>query len=109
MGYNKNTIREWLKIGNENGFCEYNPKEEMIKNMIKNNKMYCSKPIEIFKNGLSLGIFISASELERQSEKIFGDKLLQGSISMVCTGKKLYYKGYTFKYITKEEYNKRIE
>lgn len=76
----------------------------------KNNPMYgkhhneetkrkLSKPVEIFKDGNSLGIFSSASELERKSEKLFGVKLLSSKISTVCTGKRKFHKGYTFKHV----------
>ena len=92
------TIRTYLKRGNVFDWCNYNPKEEIIKSSslsgLKN-----SKQIEMFKDCVSLGIFNSASELERQSEKIFGVKLIQCHISEVAIGKKHKYKGFTFKYI----------
>jgi hypothetical protein len=73
--------------------------EEMKKRNSKNGKSN-SKQVEIFdKNGVSLDIFESATELERQSEELFGVKLLQSAISSVCKGKYPKYKGYTFKYI----------
>ena len=42
----RTTIRRWLKIGNKIGWCNYNPKEEIIKNgkrsCIRINKQYSS-------------------------------------------------------------------
>ncbi|MDC4245504.1 hypothetical protein [Clostridium perfringens] len=62
-----------------------------------------SKKIEAIKNGKSLGIFSSCNELSRQSEKLFGVKLVSSSISRVCTGKKPQYKGFTFKYVEEDK------
>lgn len=58
------------------------------------------KLVEIFKDGISLGIFKSTRELEKQSEELFGMKLFHNVISLVCNGVKLQYKGYIFKYTT---------
>lgn len=96
------TISNYLKKGNELGWCNYNPKEEMIKNnkiqAMKNVKSL-SKPVEIFKDGKSLGVFCNAKDLEDKSEKLFGVKLLYDGINRVCRGKKLKYKNFTFKYV----------
>ena len=96
-GYVFSTIIGWLKEGNSYGWCHYDAKEEQRKSALKSGKN--SKKVEIFKNNISLGIFPSCHELERQSEEIFGIKLLFGGISAVCTGIKEKYKGYIFKYV----------
>ena len=106
MGYNYVSIIRWLKQGTKLGWCDYNPKEEMRKNGAKNNKSWYSKPIEIFKNNKSIGIFPSVLELQRKSEGLFGIKLHNSNISKACLNNKPY-KGFTFKYITKEEYEQR--
>lgn len=95
---NYGTIREYLKKGTKLGWCEYIPKEETKKSGIRSGKMK-SKTVEVFKGSISLGIFESCAELERQSEERFGVKLLNSKISQVCLGKKSQYKGFTFKYI----------
>lgn len=95
---NKNTIARYLKKGKILGWCNYDSKEESLKIGIKVGVL-SGKPVEVFKNGESLGVFPSCSELERQSEKLFGVKLLNSNISQVCNGKKSQYKGFTFKYI----------
>lgn len=92
------TIRKYLSKGTKLGWCSYNPREEMIKAVRKIGKTK-GKTVEIFKDGISLGVFKSCAELERQSEDLFGIKLLQSNISQVCRGKKKTHKGYTFKYI----------
>ncbi|HEY8804251.1 MAG TPA: hypothetical protein VIM42_03935, partial [Clostridium sp.] len=98
----KNTIWRYLKKGKILGWCEYNLEDSEIlrkQRVKKGTKKACSKKVEIFKDNKSLGIFPSCCELDRQSQKIFGVKLLQSSISHVCIGKQKQHKGYTFKYI----------
>jgi hypothetical protein len=97
MGYHNGTIIRWLKQGN-GMWCNYNPKEELIKSAIKSSEL-SKKPVEIFKDGISLGIFESGTELGRRSENLFGVKLNQVSISACCIGKQKTHKGFTFIYI----------
>lgn len=91
-------IRTYLVIGNELGWCNYNGKEELKKSNIRKGKLSGNK-VEIFKDGVSLGVFESCIELERQSEELFGTKLWHSPISDVCRNKISQYKGFTFKYI----------
>lgn len=91
----KSTITKWLKLGNELGLCEYDIDKE------------CRiKFVEVFKNKESLGIFKTTSYLSEQSEKLFGIKFNTQGISKACLCNKPY-KNFTFKYITKEEYEQR--
>lgn len=83
----KATVYKYLRQGTKLKWCNYIPKQ--------NNK----KPIEIFKDGKSLGIFESGAELERQSEELFGVKLIRSGVSSVCKDKISQYKGFTFKYV----------
>lgn len=94
----KETICRYLKKGVTLGWTNYNPKEEMIKSAVKVSKI-TSKQVEIFKDGISLGVFESCAELSRQSKELFGVKLSQGNISSVCIGKRSHHKGFIFKYI----------
>lgn len=96
MGYYSSTICNWLKQGN-GIWCDYNPKEEKEKSFKKSIKTN-SKQVEIFKNGISLGIFKSGREIARLSEELFGVKIANNAISAVCLGKQNTSKGYTFKY-----------
>ena len=95
-GYERHTISRWLKQGN-GIWCHYDAKEEQIKSASKNG-IKSRKPVEIFKDGVSLGIFPSYQELERRSFEMFGIKLLSGCISRVCTGKNKKYKDFYFKF-----------
>jgi hypothetical protein len=109
-GYCRLSIQKWLESGNELGWCHYNKNEEInqnYKNSVIRNKKNYSKPVEIFKDGISLGLFPSASELERQSIELFKVKLIRSNITLVCQEKQKHHKGYEFNYLTQEEYDRR--
>lgn len=93
----KSTICKFLRKGNKLFWCNYNPKDEYIKG-VKNSKGN-RKSVCVFKDDVFLGKFESYIDLERNSEKLFGIKLLQNGI---CDSIKLSkpYKGFTF-----EKYN----
>ena len=101
FGLDRKTIGTYLKKGNKNGWCIYNPIEEMRisnrKNAIR-NATRCSKEVEIFKENVSLGTFPSTCELERVSESLFGVKLIHSKIGAVCNRKINRYKGFGFRY-----------
>ena len=92
------TIIKYLKKGEKLGWCNYNSKEEMKKSALKAGKKN-GKKLEVFKNNKSEGIFESVKQLERDSKKIFGVKLLRDEISKVARGLLKEYKGFSFKYI----------
>ena len=92
------TIRTYLNKGAILGWCNYNSKEEMKKSALKAGKKN-GKKLEVFKNNKSEGIFESVKQLERDSKKIFGVKLLRNEISKVARGLLKEYKGFSFKYI----------
>ncbi|UYZ34192.1 hypothetical protein OD350_18275 [Clostridium beijerinckii] len=96
--FSPSNVRRWLFKGNDCGLCEYDSYKEHYESNKRNNKIK-SKPIEIFKDGISLGGFCSTLDLEKQSEKLFGIKLSHSSISRVCLGKQKTHKGFTFKFI----------
>ena len=105
MKLGRTSIIEYLKKGSLIGWCNYDAKVEMKKNGVRNgliNGLKIGKPVEIFKDNISLGTFPSCSDLSRKSQLLFGIKLSNSSISLVCNGKKLQYEGFTFKYIKKE-------
>lgn len=98
----RSTITKYLKRGAKLGWCNYNSKIEYDKGILKLTKIK-SKKIEIFKDGISLGIFESASKLDRQSEELFGIKLNINGILRACNGETKQYKGYVFKYVIDSE------
>lgn len=95
---NRNTIITYLKKGSKLGWCKYNSEEEIRKQGRQNGKLI-GKTVEIFKDGKSLGLFDSCSELDRKSEYKFGEKLRFSMIASVCRGERNTYKGYQFRYI----------
>jgi hypothetical protein len=105
MNRNPHTIWSWLKQG-AGIWCDYNPNEEKLKNFLKQkvrNKINKSKPVLCITTGQA---FLSACECDRLSIELFGTYLNQSNISQVCRNKKKFYKGYEFKFITKEEFQK---
>jgi hypothetical protein len=98
MKIGKQTIIKYLKKGSEIwDWINYDPKEEQRKSASKAVKLK-QKAVKIFKNNILLGLFESALELEKQSEKLFGVKLCSKNISAVCTNKVKTHKGYTFSF-----------
>lgn len=93
----EDAIRKYLKRGIPLGWCKYNPKEEYLKGVKKKGKN--AKPIEVFKDGVSLGKYDSMISLSQVSLNEFGVFLNQKSISLVCIGKQKSYKGFIFKYL----------
>lgn len=106
MGYDRQTILKWLKQGN-GIWCNYDPYKEMRNSGTRQGKRNSYEVICVNDGN----IFSSACELSRQSLKVYSTKLFQGSISAVCLGNKLYYKGFQFKYIKdlSEEQIKEIQ
>ena len=100
----KVTVIDYLKRGTELGWTHYNSDEERIKSGQKGNK-FKGKKVEMFKNGLSLGVFESATKLSKKSEELFSIKLIQTSISQVARGERNHHKGFTFKYVEENKVN----
>jgi hypothetical protein len=98
MRLSDNTIRNYLKIGNKHGWCNYNADEELEKRNILNRKIK-SKKIEVFKDNISLGIFESVRELVSRSLELFGVKVDAGNISKVCNGERKHHQGLVFKFV----------
>lgn len=98
---NKCTVTDYLKKGNTLGWCNYDAKKQQKISGKRNGRINgkkSSKPVNLFKDNVFLNKFESAKELERQSEKIFGYKVSQGSISSLCKNNKIYKQRYIFKY-----------
>jgi very-short-patch-repair endonuclease len=100
VGYR--TVKRYLTIGTKLNLCNYNYKEEIRKGVIFINKNFKTKKVEIFKDGISLGVFESMSELARNSENLFNEAFNVSNISNSIKRDKKY-KGYTFKYIIRSD------
>ena len=113
MNSNQVTIRKYLKKGTKIwDWINYSPEEETLKRIKnwRNNKNKLNRDkrkvknrggrqVEIFKEGKSLGVFISVADLERKSKEEFGVKLTPTAIFLVCNGKRSHHKGFTFKFV----------
>lgn len=88
------TIIKYLKKGGKIGWCDYDPKEEMIK-----SGQAHGKKVEMFKDGVSLGIFPSCNNIETRAMELFGVKMGRSAICSACNGIHKKYKGYVFKYV----------
>lgn len=100
------TVRRYLKNGTDVGWTNYNPdieKKKMHKKLAERSKninsIIFSKKIEIFKDGISQGVFKSSKELSEKSELLFGVELQYTSIMRAARGERNQYKGFTFKYV----------
>lgn len=92
------TISSYLKFGNKIGICNYDPKNEMKKNMFKNSRAIVKSVICLETNE----IFESAIEIEKRCYELFGCKMTHRSISNCCNGKqKSDYKGFNFRFYDK--------
>lgn len=90
-----NTLRNYLKIGNELGLCNY------IKNEHKQSWRSTIKPIAVYdSNNMLMGVYKSAEQLEKELVNL---KLYKSSVFRAAKNNKMY-KGYFFKFITKDEY-----
>lgn len=97
MGYKGDTILDWLKDGTLVGWCEYDSNKEMIESAKRNRPK--SKQVEVFKDGISKGIYPSGTYLENHGEELFGIKLSGSKISVVCNGKREHHQGFVFKFV----------
>lgn len=93
----KSTVQSYLKMGDREGWCFYNGKENQKENGIRNGERN-GKVVEVFKDGEKVGEFKSARHLARVSQDVFNTTFLQSSVSNVCLGKRKSHKGYVFKY-----------
>ena len=81
---------------------DYN-KSKKIRGMNSHKTYYQnhSTPIKCIENGYCFG---SLALIESESKKIFGNKILKSCVCVALKNNKQTY-GYTFKYITREEFN----
>jgi hypothetical protein len=99
---NASTIINYLKKGNELGWCTYDVnierKNQNIR-LVEINKIRCNKRVEIFKDGKTLGVFESIKDLANQSLDLFNIQLNAPSISRACNGILKTHHGFTFSFV----------
>ena len=89
-GYCKKTIHKYLKLGVENGWCDYDESYRRCSKM---------KPIQCVENGY---VFSSRSACAQVSQDLFGEKLNAWNISSHIISQQPTCKGWHFIDITKE-------
>ena len=94
VGYRHSTIISWLKVANDLGWCEYNPKEEMRRSGYKSGKSL-NKPILCLETNQK---FNNSKECANDSIKLFKTEMKSTGISNACR-KGISYKGFNFKYV----------
>ena len=100
---NRSTIIDYLKKGNELGWCNYDEKEELEKGRRKGSSKAgktCGKKVVMY--DLENSFIMEAYSIHELVRKVFKEmdlKLGVGNISAVCNGKHKTHKGYIFKYI----------
>lgn len=95
----RSTISKYLKKGHGLGLCYYDKDEEYRRENDKKNATLKRKQVEVFKDGVSQGIFESVKFLSDNSEEILGVKIAKSSIREVCIGRKKKCKGCAFRYV----------
>ena len=98
FGLSKFAITNYLKKGAVLGWCEYDTKEEMIKNAKLRSKSNSKRVAMYDLDGNFIAEYPSTKELVEKMLK-GGIKLDFRNISLVCNGKRKMHKGYIFKYI----------
>lgn len=91
-------IRDYLKKGTELGWCVYDIDYERKIGYKKSNERKF-KPIEIFKDGISLGKFKGADDLCQYMYETHGVNLTKRNVYKVAKGERKHHKNYTFVYI----------
>lgn len=95
--FSESSIRRWLKIGTKLGWCNYDPKQELINGMYKkDNNSYKKKAVICLDNGK---IFNSISECARVVSHDFGCDISRKCVSMVCNNKRIHTHGHHFKFV----------
>lgn len=89
-GYCKKTIHKYLRLGVENGWCDYDESYRRCSNM---------KPIQCVENGY---VFASRSACAEVSEDVFGEKLSAWTIGTHIINQQPTSSGFHFIDITKE-------
>lgn len=86
----KNTLIRYLKLGDDLGWCCYNPKEEVSKNTLKNNQKKNKPVLQYTKDGYFIKEFISATIAKKETGICH--------IGACCNEKRKTAGGYVWKY-----------
>lgn len=98
LGISPATVRKYLNIASKIGWCNYTTVNGMSTSRIK--------PIALYKEQNIVGVFLTARDLDRESEKLYGVHMDYRNIHAACKNSNRHkrVRGYTPKYITYDEY-----
>lgn len=102
MKITRPNITKYLKNGSILGWNDYNPKEEMKKNWTRDrtkDKKANIQKIEMFKEGVLIGVYNSVTELISEYKNSYNISLSRPKISEVCNKKRPNHKGFYFEYV----------
>lgn len=85
LNINRQTLRKYLKIGSELGWCKYDPKPPTLKKQVK--------VVETKET------FESINECTRKLGEMYNIKFYDTGISQVLRGRRKSYKGFHFEYV----------
>ena len=97
MGFSRRAISEYLKLGNELGWCEYNPKESC--QLYRDNSRigeYNKRKVKCIELNL---VFNSIKECCNYMIEYTGLNFIHTGVSASCSGKRSHYRNYHFEYI----------
>lgn len=102
------TATKYLKQANELGWCKYDKDEytKRRKNIYIDDTVNTANPIKCNETNT---YFKSYGLCARKSKEAFGIQLNAVTIDRVAKGKFKQHRGYTFTYITKQEFNEAID
>lgn len=93
FGLSVSTVRLYLKKGNILNWCNYNPKQELIKSARNNGKQTRKEVIRLTSEGVYIDTFESLSEASKQTG------VTMQNISKVCKGERKLAGGYMWRYL----------
>lgn len=91
------TISDYLTMGAELGWCEYDTRDEARKVAAENGAKSTSIAIKVYKDGKFLEEFKSGHDLTRRSKDVLGVKL-NGKYALSTRKSNTKYKGYELKF-----------
>ena len=98
------TIYRYIAKGEELGLIHYDREESnriRLETLTKLNRQRCSKPILCVETGYA---FMSSGILDDHSVEVFGERMVRSCVTDAINKNKKY-KGYTWKYIGRDEFN----
>lgn len=111
IGVSVYTVRNYLIQAAKLNLCDYNSQAAMQRAYRRypwttptKKSQNKRKPIALYKNGNMINVFLGVTDLDKQSEALYGIHIDFRNAYAVCKGDKKQAYGYIMKFITCEEY-----